>query len=137
MGLGSFLGIGNSSSSSKNTTYNTQANVTGGNDSINLSAGDGVSVNVLDGGAIGAAFEAIAANDAQAGVNFSKLLEASRDMFTRSTEAAQTAYKGATNATTDAYTRAAADLSGGFDQKTVVMLAGVAVLGLFFITRKS
>lgn len=132
--MGLFSGGNRSSTSIANDLRS--MNATGGADSRNVSSGDGSNVNILDGGAINAAFEAIASNDASVGASFSKLLDATQSILKTSTQSAASAYNDAAGVAKDAYSRAQADLSGAFDQKTIIMLAALAAGVLVFINRK-
>lgn len=121
--MGLFSGGNRSSTSIANDLRS--MNATGGADSRNVSSGDGSIVSILDGGAINAAFEAISANDASVGKSFESLLSATKEILTTSTGAARAAYNDATVVASDAYSRAQADLKGSFDQKTILLLAGI------------
>jgi hypothetical protein len=132
--MGLFSGGNRSSTSIANDLRS--MNATGGEGSRNVSAGDGSIVSILDGGAIDAAFEAIAANDASVGASFASLLGATKDILNTSTSAARAAYNDATGVAANAYSQAQADLKGGFDQKTIMVLAALALGALVFIKRK-
>lgn len=131
--MGLFSGGNRSSTSIANDLRS--MNATGGADSRNVSAGDGAIVNMLDGGAINAAFEAIASNDASVGASFESLLSATKDILSTSTSAARAAYNDATGVAANAYSQAQADLKGGFDQKTIIMLTAIVAVGLVFMRK--
>lgn len=90
-----------------------------------------VNITQTDYGAVDAALKFAGETvDAVAGDGLSRLLDLAGDLF--ATQDANT--KAAMSAVSAAYTRAEADKSGGFDQRTVLMLAAVAgvVLIVYF-----
>lgn len=123
-----------SSSKSSNTqnTYNTDKRVVSDGGSVGLS-GDGSTVNVLDGGAIGRAFDAFETVQDGAGAGISALLQSAERLFmgaqagTAKTQELATQMAGTLERNVlEAYSNAASDKTSTIDNRTVVVL-GVAV----------
>lgn len=136
-------------SSSSTSTYNTDARMAIGNGGAGIS-GNNSSIAITDGGIVSRALDTVDMSNAigaegykklldttdnlgeRQADGFSQLIDAAADMFNKSEGLIGQTQKSVA----DAYSTAQADKAGGFDQKTIVMLAAVAAVAVVAIGRK-
>lgn len=130
-----YFGGGGSSSASASTTYNTDKRIAVGDGGIGLSADNSqVSLSILetDGGAVDRALQTVDLSNAIAGEGYSKLIDASRDLFTQS----QGLIGQTQKSVADAWGQAQSEAKGSIDNRTITVLAVAGVAALFAFTRK-
>lgn len=115
-----------SSSSTSSTTTNVDRRQVVGEGAIGLASDNStINLNTLDAGIVNKALDTVAAADATNGQGFSTLLTLADKMFTKGgTILEKTA--DTTMAQVAALTTAQNDQKGAIDQKTIMVLAGVA-----------
>lgn len=124
------MGLFGGSSKSRSTTNNSDSRISqqGGT----AVSGDANTVNVLDGGAVAAAFDAMAISDATNAQNFTNLLDLAGGFFDKS----ERLIGQTQSAVADAYGQAQTDKGGTIDNRTLIALAAAAVVALIFINRR-
>lgn len=138
-------GGGNSTAATTNNTTNIQKDMVVGNAAQGFSADNGASLNVnlMDGGAINAAFGFAGGANALAGDNYSKLLSATGDVFTANTDlfgqllsASNSGLSGILSgvaATQNFITESQANAKGAMDSRTITIIGGLVavVVGIY------
>lgn len=146
MGL---FGGGNSANSTSNQTNNIHKDLVIGNASQGFAADNGgsLNVNLMDGGAINAAFGFAGGANALAGDNYAKLLSATGDMFTANTDLFGQSFgqllsasnSGLSNilsgvaATQNFITESQSNAKGAMDSRTITIIGGLVavVMGIY------
>jgi hypothetical protein len=122
---------GSSRSSSDTTNTDNRISQQGGTAVSGLSAGDNFTLSVTDGGAVAAAFDAMALNDATNSQNFTNLLDLAGGFFDKS----ERLIGQTQSAVADAYGQAQTVKTGAIDQKTIIVLAVVGAVAIFLIIK--
>lgn len=122
---GFVLFFGGSSSQDQETSYTDNRNAVQGDGGVSGS-GNSLSIVKTDGGAVARALDSIDIANANAGKSFENLLKASVAMFNTSSTAVS-------DGLVNAYSTAQADKAGSLDNRTIVILSGLAavVIGVF------
>lgn len=133
------MGLFSSKSSSSSAVTNQDQRVVADGGSVGLS-GNNSTFNVLDGGIVSRAMDSLDTNfklvQDGAGEGLSKILGLTENLFGKQLESASSMASTVQKSVADAYSQASSDAKGTIDNRTMIMLAGVAVVGLFFIVRK-
>lgn len=125
------LYIGGSSKSSSSNTTNNQDNRVAVSAGVGLSNSNRNTINVTDGGIVSRALDSVDMSSANLGAGYQSLIDAADSLFQRGESMiGQTQQHVA-----DAYRNAESDKGGALDQKTIIILAAVGVVGLFAFKR--
>lgn len=125
-----------SKSTSNNTTINNDRRIVADANGIGVS-GDGVNVNVLDGGVIARTLSSFDAVRAAQTDGLTSILGAAKDMFKLNSEAATSNAAMVNQSVLEAYSNATTDKAGTIDNKTLIALAVAGVIVVYFMRKKS
>lgn len=130
------MGLFSSSSSKSNTTNNnTDRRVVADGGAIGIS-GDGVNVNVLDGGAIARTFDSFDLVSKAQADGIDSLLGAVTSIFKTNNETISAQAAQVNQSVLEAYRTASTDKAGTIDNKTLIVLAVAGAIAVYFMTRK-
>lgn len=125
------LHFGGSSKSSSSNTTNNLDNRVAVSSGVGLSSSNGNTINLTDGGIVSRALDSVDMSSANLGAGYQSLIDAADSLFQRGESMiGQTQQHVA-----DAYRNAETDKGGALDQKTIIILAAVGVVGLFAFKR--
>ena len=117
-------GGGSKSSSSQATTNNDNRVLV--QDGVGVSNSSGNVINITDGGTVARALDSVDLASATAGEGFDKLLQVADDLFSRGQQLIGTTQQ----AVVDAYAQASQESRGSIDNRTIIVIAGVAAAAL-------
>ncbi|MDF3822339.1 hypothetical protein P3G55_20715 [Leptospira sp. 96542] len=129
--------FGGSSKSSQTTNNTDNRNAVNGDGGVS-GTGNTLTINKTDNGAVSRALDSIDIANANQGKSFESLLSAGLEMFKTATATTQASSSAVASGLASAYSTAQADKAGSLDNRTIIMLAGIAaaVIGFAFWSKK-